>query len=99
MQSIAGPDQGKTIAPQPIRGRFEHRQRRRRRNRRINRIAAGLQHLHPGLRRQRMAARHHAALGHDRHSPSGVGKWCRLRSMKPLLHITEALKVRYLIIQ
>ena len=58
--------QGEGVSPQPGRHRLNHIQRRRRGDGGIDGVASPPQHLHPGLRRQRLTGGHHAPPAHHR---------------------------------
>ncbi|MNL32864.1 hypothetical protein D3C87_1547420 [compost metagenome] len=54
MQFFTVPDDGKRIAANSVTGRLNDGERHGGCNRRVNGIAAELQHAHPSLRRQRL---------------------------------------------
>ena len=63
---LFGPDDGKGVAADAVRGGFRDGQRRRRGHGRIHRVPAFLQDLQPGGRRLGTGRVHHAAAGVDR---------------------------------
>jgi hypothetical protein len=66
MAAIGEPDMRHAAADDADHHRLDHRQREQGGDRRVDRIAAGGEHLGAGARGQRMIADHHAAAGRRR---------------------------------